>query len=118
VATADQASAERLVVRLEELWRSLDKLWRIKEADDDFYSKEKAEAFWNEQPEAIEYSRLTGRKGEYLGGCYTDERSYTCCEIVVLPASAIEARRAETPESGSVADESAVAKPDAQGPSA
>lgn len=110
VATTDRASGERLVERLTELWRSADQKWRRIEPN--WYEKGAVEAFWRDDVDAAEYARLTGDTG-WLGGFYTDERSFTCCEVRLLDASAIEARRGET-QSGSIADESAAPQADAQ----
>lgn len=111
VAVTDEAAAQRLVERLTELWRSADQKWRRVEPE--WYDKAVEDAFWRNDADAAEYRRLTGEAG-HLGGCYSDERSFTCCEVELLTASAIEARRAET-GTGSVHESAAGDSRDAQG---
>lgn len=83
----DQAAAEAATERLGELWRELLSIYRRRE--DELFDAGDAlgETLFENTDEGREYLALSGGiRGGYLGSCYAEDRTHTCCEVHVLRA--------------------------------
>jgi hypothetical protein len=101
--TFDKEYGKRVTVRLGQLWRELLEIYRRRPDDTGDIM---GEALFDSTPEGREYQALTGGAKGYLGGIYSEERMFYCCEVPVLPASGIEAATAGETRSGSTEGES------------